>query len=851
MVRSGLLGAPGRLPDRWNGLEVAGQRKYRTVGGGVFGLPRADGTRQDWAFPVTEAYLGGSRAEAPISLASYEPPALDRRNVAQGSWVTPPEEELGQWPNYVSSVSRPFYAPEEVQERIPLKSSLASLISGATDAALVDDPALMGAETRQILAGGTIPERVGKGPVRQSSIGLSSPRRRGLGLDQDPSRADFYREYLSEAPRTPLYRDPRSMDYSGGQPVEQFPVDWSTGLPSDVPLMARGRFGRDFEENQLLSGDGLGFRSESPETASLLPKRTGVEAAINSLEPIIVFGADGVARKKMIDPQIAVDQDTPNPDSTAAFERTRDVILGERIRQIQEEAKTPIMPRSALIQAYKDGRFQPLPESERVGTLIGYLRNERAPDVDPIPVYAPERDGKPLTITRDIAKRGPYGSYVVPEVEQIYRVGHELNRDDDFIRESLNPRYLDQGTIPELQVRTRVAPQRDRPINLSALLTRAEEGYQIVAADSPLFGLTPEGLKARVNMLRQQPMQIDEATGRPTNSFAGKLDVYKDGELLQSIVPEVDQGGSYTGRFLPLKAEEEGPSFLLSAPLRRIKGEEFGSRKTEMSEVGAGFEGTLNRLGKGAFMQGPRTADGIRDVIAPMLLDGRLTAQQIEADPRLSHLFRPGSHARTILEQEVLSLSKGANRAFVGPSPAAASSSTPLERGDSVQAWRPWENPVPIAESKIYSPQSQFEINLEGTSPQREAAKRILRQTGQLSLPVQGLGGGYAPSYIDEVAQYMNRRTDPLGGGAMIRDRSGGVQGELFPIAEVNPSAYASGATEPSPVIPLPMNERGLRQGDLEGLGWLAALSARSRVVPNDYQPTGPRVTKFNPPRLF
>lgn len=822
MARSGFLGAPGRLPDRWNGFEVAGQRKYRTVGGGVFGLPRPDGTRQDWIFPVTEAYLGGSRNEEPISVIPYEAPLADRGSVAQGRWLTPPEEELGQWPNYTSSVSRPFYEPEDTPERIPLKSSLASLISGLADSVTVIDPSIAGKKTKKELSrGGNFlsPSRaeVKRGYPKTTPLGLVSPdsRKRGLGLDQDPARADFYREFLSEAPRTPLYRDRVSMDYSGGAPAETFPIDWRTGLPSDTPLAARGRYASEALENESLSGDALGFRSQDPGTVSLRPKAIGTEAALNSLEPIIVVGADGIARRTMIDPQIAVDQAAPNPDSTAAFERTKDVLLGERVREIQDEAKTPIMPRSALIQAWRDGRFKPLPQPD--GTLVGHL--------DGKPIFAPMDGDEPLMMTRDIAMRGPYGDYVEQVPEQAYRVGFPLNRDDDFIREEL-------GSIPQLQVRTRLAPQADRPISLAALLSKSDEGFEIVSADTPLLSVSPEGLKARVAMLRQQSADIDSETGRPVNSFGGRLDVYKDGRLLQSIVPEVDQGGTYTGRFLPLQERAEGPSFLLPTTLERIKGEEFGARRGGMGKYESGFEGTLNRLGKGAFMQGPRTADGIRDVIVPLLVSGRLTAEQIQGDPRLSHLFRPGSHARRILDQEVMSSSGGGRRDLLAPLVGGTVESSPMGQSPPNEFWKTWR-PQGFDASPV-TPQVdpravQLGINLSGDRPQAEAARRILRQSGQMSLPVSDLGGQYTPSYVDEVADYMARRaaTMPRAGA---RDRSA-IQGEFFPVSRVNPSAsaYERERIEPS-VRPLGRDELPATQEELEQLGLLAQLRSRSRV---------------------
>lgn len=818
MVQSGFFGAPGRFPSgRWQ--VPRGGRQY--VGGGELGrsyLPLGRGGVEAGAPNGFEALRIIPKYQEPISVIPSGLPLVERPKTVQGDWSPLQEDPSGL---AAPSMRSPSYRPGQEREMPRLSSSLASLIEGTADVAQVVDPAMAGPRTRRDIFRGTVLPQTEDLPRRYASRGLiPAPRDRGLGLDQDPSLADFYREYLSEAPRTPLYRDRLSMDYSGGQEVERFPVDWNTGLPSDAPIYTRGRFGSDFDENQKLSSDGLGFRSQAPETVSLKPKAIGVEAAPYTLEPIVVLGANGITRREVVDPRIAVDQESPNPDSTALWERTRDVLLGERVQSILEEAKTPIMPRSALIKAYQDGRFQPLPEDQRVGTLIGYLSPSGGQAQAPKPVYAPMDGDEPLTVVRDVAKRGPYGSYVDQVAEQLYRIGSPLNRDDEFIRGELR-------NTPKLQVVTRTAPQVDRPINIGALQAKTDEGYRVVSADTPLFSLTPEGLKARVSMLQGRPAVISEETGRPVNSFAGRLDVYRDDRLLQSIVPEVDQGGSYTGRFLPLQAQEEGPSFLASSTLQRIKGEEFGSRRAGLTGSSAGLEGTLGRLGKGAFMQAPRTADGVRDVLAPMIISGQLTAEQIQQDPRLSHLFRPGSHARRILEQEVLSVSGGATRLPAGPQ-VVLRADAPTAPSSPSSDWRPWINQPIQTQPAIYSPQSQLELNFSGQSLQKEAAKRILRQTAQTSLPVQAASSGYSPSYIDEVAAYMAQRGQsprPLSIAAQEGPRA--AQLELFP----NRSVSSPGRYEPTPVIPIPRSEMGVTQEDIQALGLLAMLSSRNRLM--------------------
>lgn len=158
------------------------------------------------------------------------------------------------------------------------------------------------------------------------------------------------------------------------------------------------------------------------------PARRGQAGSVSPLR-LDPMADTGVFLRDIVDEPVYIENDRNQPESLK---------LGRLIGELQKKHKTPVMGRSSLEKAYRDGRFVPLPADQRQGTLIGYLDPARDPKGVGTPVYAPmegrgeERTYK--TATRDAAIPNRYGGAdVAPQAEQIFRVGNPMARDMDAI----------------------------------------------------------------------------------------------------------------------------------------------------------------------------------------------------------------------------------------------------------------------------------------------------------------------------------------------------------------------------------------------------------------------------------
>lgn len=696
--------------------------------------------------------------------------------VIPGSWST--EKQLAIPGIPMRTMPGRIYTPGQEPTARPKRSeALQNAVLGRVEQAEVLDPALLGGAMNRWNPEGDFAKDVQKPEIPtewiakeyQVPVGVVE-RLRGLGLRRgggfpetvtapgtvernvlrlevgDPAVAGEYLELLDPVERSPI---------RGGAPYAGDPIDYATGLPSDVPIALRGRSGGLRSENVVLNADPGGFSSVDPASVSLINRNSGSEQAPFQTVDVVMANGDGTFSVRRIDPTTAVRQRTLDPDSTAPFGRSEDQSMGSAIQKIMNEAQTPVMARSALVAAKEAGRFKALPLDQREGSLVGYITQTGAKQ--PLPVYAPTEDGRPLMTSGE-------------SPEQIYRIGNPLNRDDTAVRAALSELT---GLAPVWGTR----PQRDRPVSKGALVEQVQRGYTVAPSADPGAVFAPDALAAQLNALRG-------ATSEEARSRIGQLTVGTGPELGAAIrggaegvgpfrnagyyaeqafgvprsilVPEVDQAtGRATGRLLPMARTQSGPAMLLDDTLARIKGEEFGERRGGMFGR-VGLEREAGALGKGAYMAATPTVDGIQRVIAPMIASGRLTTEAIESDPQMSRLFAPGSQARELLNQAVVGATNGRMRMNWTDQPAAAAPMgrvmpDPMEPQGPVSAYYPGG----VAKAPL---QQEAAARVLGTPKTRQLQiMRAFRDPEGGHIGVRPMTGEfqYSPSYIDDTAAYM------------------------------------------------------------------------------------------------
>ena len=170
-------------------------------------------------------------------------------------------------------------------------------------------------------------------------------------------------------------------------------------------------------------------------------------------------------RRATLDPQQIVETRDKDPDNVYSSERSEEVNLGQKVKELSNEAETKVIGRSALEDLYRKGRYAPIqtmtPEElaatfskyginpEKPGTFAGVMdpgRTEtftspsgetKTRDLSQ-PIFSPWRDDGVL-MGKITVPDGLYGSKEIEE--QIYRIGNPMKYDAEQLRADLAP-YL-------------------------------------------------------------------------------------------------------------------------------------------------------------------------------------------------------------------------------------------------------------------------------------------------------------------------------------------------------------------------------------------------------------------------
>lgn len=126
-----------------------------------------------------------------------------------------------------------------------------------------------------------------------------------------------------------------------------------------------------------------------------------------------------------------------NEDATASFLREKEINAGEVVGRMLDDAKTPVIGKEALVEAWKSGRFEPISEAEKLAraakaqltgkpdNLVGYI----------------EQGG----VKQAVYKTGLFADRFVPNPQnlrdsvkkesEIFRIGSPVNRDYTDVRD--------------------------------------------------------------------------------------------------------------------------------------------------------------------------------------------------------------------------------------------------------------------------------------------------------------------------------------------------------------------------------------------------------------------------------
>ena len=190
------------------------------------------------------------------------------------------------------------------------------------------------------------------------------------------------------------------------------------------------------------------------------------------------------------------------------------------------------------------------------------------------------------------------------------------------------------------------------------------------------------------------------------------------------------------------------------------------SDKRVLGDEAVGHTSFLEQLKKGVRMLQPDTADAYKGVIAPMLLRGEITMEQLEAEVPA---MRPGTVARQMLDQAVTELAVQSER--VAPQFAPSTLETEAVRGEVIDPERA------VTEGDAYDAGlTASRSELEGvptTEREQRMNDRVLAALGiQDSGAIGPRPSEMAPAQAAYVADVMRRNRE--GGRVTKGDLMGG-----------------------------------------------------------------------------
>ena len=397
----------------------------------------------------------------------------------------------------------------------------------------------------------------------------------------------------------------------------------------------------------------------------------GGERAIGTIDPNQLVGVPaGYEREGDVD-----------EDKTASFMREKEIRLKEVINRINEENKTPVIGRNALLQAHQEGRYRPLSKAEYAArqvaaaatgskdSLIGYLTKStvrRTKDgvkygEEVLPVY----DTEVLSGTRQVPEPGNVLDGVINETDKLFRVGSPVNRDYAEAREFA--RTASEG----VSSRRRKGVRGD--ITLAPLVDDAgirrtmEKKYGEVdqteffrALGNLSAEIPPENRNALRDILAEAALSGEMPVAKGSEVYGVQTPMRGTVESLYSNINPRRSGDLNAPDTRAVAAGKQLRAFLQEAPRPLTPAEALDAA----AQFGARFQVDANTT--------LRAAAEMTTVEIPLPGEsGRTITRTVPANDPGRPLFAPGSYAAEMLEQAKREIS-GGRRVDLFPEPATA-----------------------------------------------------------------------------------------------------------------------------------------------------------------------------------
>ena len=382
------------------------------------------------------------------------------------------------------------------------------------------------------------------------------------------------------------------------------------------------------------------------------------------------------------------DTDLDNVYTSGQFE---ELGLGELAQELEYKYTTPLMGESGLVQAAQEGRFidiADLPPEEvapyldkkgNPGTFVGKLAvvDARASaktgttvtTLEPVFIAKDKAGGDQLTTARTVPDQTDVFNQVVTGREPLYRIGLPTKYDSDKIDEELRP------FLPGREVGVAKKGARAN-VGIGLVQQAAQKGAKFfLPAESPGESPIPapmEAIDGTRKLLMLRPDGSETMLFPRVDNQGNPIGTYRVDDAYQKRYEGPGVMNTYKPAQIGAGREETQLNYYDQSD-NRVLGEEGAVSHTSF----------LEQLKKGVRMLQPDTADAYKGVIAPMLLRGEITMEQLEAEVPA---MRPGTVARQMLDQAVTELAVQSERA--APQFAPSTLETEAVRGDVIDPER-------------------------------------------------------------------------------------------------------------------------------------------------------------------